>query len=253
MIAAMDTIIKKSAPVAALAAIIVVAASGPAHAMHIADGILPAGWAALWWIAAVPFIAWGAKALDTASASSAQKPFVGLVGSAIFVISCMPIPIPVTGSCSHPCATGLAALLIGPRLTVAVASVALALQALFLAHGGITTFGANVVSMGIAGGFTGYLAFTVSRRVGLSLTVSAFMAGLLSDWATYATTSFELATALSGDGPFTAMFTAIITAFAPTQIPLGVMEGIMTSVAYRFIMERRPELAEAPARMEQRI
>ncbi len=149
---------------------------------------------------------------------------------------------PVVGSCSHPCGTGLAAVIIGPSLSVLVASVSLVLQALFLAHGGLTTLGANIVSMGVVGAFTGYGIFILSRRIGAPLPVAFFLAGLLSDWATYAMTSFELATALSGSTSFTTMFTAILLAFVPTQVPLGIVEGIMCAGVYRFISARRPEL-----------
>ena len=46
---------------------------------------------------------------------------------------------------------GLGGLLIGPGPTVVVASIALVFQALFLSHGGLTTLGANIVSMGVVG------------------------------------------------------------------------------------------------------
>ena len=42
-------------------------------------------------------------------------------------------------------------LLLGPWISVVVAAVALLIQALVLSHGGITTLGPNVMSMGIRG------------------------------------------------------------------------------------------------------
>jgi cobalt/nickel transport system permease protein len=135
----------------------------------------------------------------------------------------------------------VAAILIGPALTVVVASVALVLQALFLAHGGLTTLGADLFAMGVAGAFVGYGVFLLARRVGLSWFAAAFLAGLLSDWATYAVTSFALAAALHGSTSLWNMFIAIIAAFAPTQIPLGVLEGALAAGAYRFILARRPD------------
>jgi len=122
--------------------------------------------------------------------------------------------------------------------------VALLLQALFLSHGGLTTLGGNIVSMGIVGGCTGWAVFKLSRRVGLPIGIAAFLCGLLSDWATYATTSFELASALHGDGSFVKMFTAIGVSFLPTQLPLGLLEGVITAGVYRFISVRRPSLLE---------
>ncbi len=38
------------------------------------------------------------------------------------------------------------------------------------------------------------------------------------------------------------MFVGIALAFVPTQLPLGLLEGVMTVAAYRFVVSRRPEL-----------
>jgi len=214
-----------------------------AFAMHISEGILPISWALLWYAAALPFVMWGLRDLRRRSEEAPWfKPLVGLVGAAVFLISCMPIPVPSAGTCSHPCGTGIAAILIGPGLTTVVASIALTLQALFLAHGGLTTLGANIVSMGVAGAWVGWGVFTVARRLGLPWIAAAFLAGMLSDWATYATTSLELAAALHGDGPFTTMFSLILLAFVPTQLPLGILEGFLCAGVLKFVRSRRPEL-----------
>jgi len=160
----------------------------------------------------------------------------------VFIISCMPIPVPAAGSCSHPCGTGIAAIFIGPLLTVVVTSVALVLQALFLAHGGLSTLGANIASMGVAGAFAGYGIFILVRRLTGRWWIAAFLCGLLSDWATYSVTSLQLATALHGTAPFGKFFLTVLLAFVPTQVPLGILEGFLCVGAYRFILTRRPEL-----------
>jgi cobalt/nickel transport system permease protein len=215
----------------------------PASAMHISEGILPLGWAGLWFAVSLPFLAWGLRELKRrASEDRHLKPLVGLVGAAVFIISCLPIPVPTAGTCSHMCGTGLAAILIGPSLTVVITSVALVLQALFLAHGGLTTLGADIVSMGVAGAFSGYAVYRLSGSLGAPEFVSTFMAGLMADWCTYAATSFELATALSSPGAMTPMFAAIFFAFLPTQLPLGIFEGLISAGAFRFVRTRRPDL-----------
>lgn len=217
----------------------------PAFAMHISEGILPAPWAGLWLTLSIPFVFWGLRQVKTRSALDAKsKALVALVGSAVFIISCMPVPVPTAGTCSHPCGTGLAAILIGPGPTFVVTSVALLLQALFLAHGGLTTLGADIVSMGVVGGLAGYGVFRVLRGARVSPVLAAFVGGVLSDWATYTTTSFQLASALHGSGSLWAMFVAILVAFIPTQLPLGIFEGFLAAGAYRFIRSRRPELLE---------
>lgn len=234
-----------------LAGIILLAACLPeqAHAMHISEGILQPKWAALWFLLSVPFLAWGLRDLRVRSERQpAFKPLVALVGAAVFIISCMPIPVPVAGSCSHPCGTGLAAILIGPSLTVVVSSVALTLQALFLSHGGLTTLGADIFSMGVAGAFSAWLFFRLLRGAGVPCLAAAFVAGIASDWCTYSVTAFELACALHGAGSLWSMFLTILVSFIPTQLPLGILEGVLTAGAYRFIFRRRPELLHELAR-----
>ena len=227
----------------ALVALLILGCPPQASAMHISEGILPAPWAGLWFLLSLPFLAWGLRDLRVRSQQQPMlKSLVGLVGAAVFVISCMPIPVPTAGSCSHPCATGMAAILIGPTLTVVITSIALLLQALFLAHGGLTTLGADIVSMGVAGAFTGYGVFRLATAMGLPRWPAAFLAGVLSDWATYAVTSLELATALHGNASVGHAFAAVVLAFCPTQIPLGILEGFLTAAACRFIEARRPGL-----------
>jgi len=215
----------------------------PAHAMHISEGILPPAWAGLWFAVAVPFLVWGLHVIKVRRAQDSRyMALLAMVGSAVFVISCMPIPVPVAGSCSHPCGTGLAAILVGPAPTIIIASIALLFQALFMAHGGLTTLGANIVSMGILGALSGYAAFHLVRRLGGPASVAAFAAGLVGDWATYAGTSFTLASALHGSGSLWTLFAAVLVAFVPTQVPLGILEGVLSTGAYNFMVSRRPEL-----------
>lgn len=219
-----------------------VLSTGSAHAMHVSEGILPLPWAAFWFALSIPFIALGLRDLRVRKDREPYlKPLVGLVGAAVFVISCMPIPVPTAGTCAHPCGTGMAAILIGPLLSVVVASVALVLQALFLGHGGLTTLGANLFAVGVVGSFAGYGMFKLVRLLGGSWVVAAFVAGLAADWATYAATSLTLATALHGDGSLWTMFATILLAFVPTQVPLGVLEGFISAGAVAFVRSRRPE------------
>jgi len=232
---------------AAAGAVLVALLAQPstAGAMHISEGILPPQWAGLWFLIAIPFLAWGLRDLRVLSAKEPfYKPMVGLIGAAVFVISCMPIPVPTAGTCSHPCGTGLAAILLGAPLTVVITSIALLLQALFLAHGGLTTLGADIVSMGVVGGFTGWGVFRLARKAGVPALGAAFLGGMLSDWATYATTTLELSSALHASGGFLPMFAAIAASFVPTQLPLGIFEGVITAGVYRFIATRRPSLLE---------
>jgi len=223
--------------------IMMLTVASPAHAMHISEGILPLGWAALWFAIALPFVALGCRELKRVSRDDlAMKPLVGLLAAVVFIISCMPIPVPTAGTCSHPCGTAISAILVGPFISVLISTVALLIQALVMAHGGLTTLGADIVSMGVVGSFVGYAVFKGLRRCGASLGVAAFTAGILTDWATYMTTSVELASGIRGSEPFLPLFAKILVAFVPTQLPLGILEGAMTAGMVTLLARKRPDL-----------
>ena len=214
-----------------------------ANAMHIAEGILPFNWAALWFALTIPFVAYGIKRLkELSGADMSFKPLVGLMAAIVFVISLMPIPVPTAGTCSHPGGTAIPAILVGPSISVLVTGVALLIQALFFAHGGLSTWGADVFSMGVMGAFVGLGVFRLLRKFNAGLGVSAFFAGLFSDWAIYTTTSVELAAGIRGDSPFWPLFTKILIAFVPTQLPLGIVEGAMTAGMVTLLFKRRADL-----------
>jgi cobalt/nickel transport system permease protein len=211
--------------------------------MHISEGILPWNWALLWFVVAMPFVAYGLYRLKKMSSTDLSfKPLVGLMAAVVFIISCMPIPVPTAGTCSHPCGTGISGILLGPGISILITAVALLIQALFLAHGGLTTWGADIVSMGVVGSFAGYYTFKALRALNINMAVAGFMAGLLADWATYLMTSVELASGIRGDSPFLPLFWKIIIAFIPTQLPLGILEGAITSGMVVLLYKKRPDL-----------
>jgi len=234
---------RKRLLVASAAAAILFVAATPARAMHISEGILPLPWVMLWIVAALPFLVVGLRRLRQSAANDLSfKPLVGLMAAAVFIISCVPVPVPIAGTCSHPCGTAISAILLGPFISVVVAGVALLIQALFLAHGGISTLGANIFSMGVMGSFSGFLVFKLLRTARASLPIAGFLAGLAADWVTYLTTSFILASAIRGSDPLIPLMIKISAAFVPTQLPLGVLEGAMTAGMVVLLYRKRPDL-----------
>ena len=199
--------------------------------MHIMEGFLPVEHAVGWTLAAAPFVAWGVRSLRRQFVEQPeQRMLLGVAAAFSFVLSALKLPS-VTGSCSHPTGAGLGALLFGPAAMVPVGLVVLLFQALLLAHGGLTTLGANLFSMAIVGPFVAYGVFRLVRRLGLSLAVAVFAAACLGDLATYVTTSLQLAWAFPDPaGGFAASFAKFAGIFALTQIPLAISEGLLTVV-----------------------
>ena len=230
-------------PFAAALFLAVLAAPSAALAMHISEGILPAGWCIFWFALALPVVAWGVVRINRRKkADPAYIPLVGIFGAAVFVFSCFPIPVPIAGTCSHPAGTGLSAIFLGPFASVVVAFVSLLLQALFLAHGGLTTLGANTFSMGVLGSFSGFAAFWIARRLGFRLFWCGALAGVAADLMTYLATSTELALALHGDHTVLSVLGQIYLAFMPTQIPLSILEGAVPGGILVYVRNHRPDL-----------
>lgn len=213
--------------------------------MHIPEGLIPAQQAVAWYAPAAAFVGAGLIGLRHRLAiQPSVRPLIGLMAAFVFVISLMPLPVPGLGTVSHPCGTPMAAILLGPLTATVLGSVALLLQALFFAHGGLTTWGANIISMAVGGSFAAYGVFRISRRAGLGLGISAGVAGVIGDLVTYGITSFQIALALHGDEPVLNIWGVAFASFVPTQVPLAIAEGLFTAGVVVFIANQRAEILE---------
>lgn len=212
--------------------------------MHIMEGWLPQEHAAGWWLASAPFVACGVYSVRKKMQDKPEyRVLLGVAAAFTFVLSALKLPS-VTGSCSHPTGVGLGALLFGPVAMAPVGFVVLLFQALLLAHGGITTLGANVFSMALVGPFAAAVVFKLARRCGSPVSVSVFLAASLADWLTYVTTSLQLAWAFP-DPDFISSFVKFAGVFAVTQIPLAISEGLLTVMIFNALARFNPaELRE---------
>ncbi|HEY3431248.1 MAG TPA: energy-coupling factor ABC transporter permease [Rhodocyclaceae bacterium] len=217
------------------------------------EGFLPVEHALGWTLASAPFLAGGLYAIKKRIREKPeQRMLLGVAAAFTFVLSALKLPS-VTGSCSHPTGTGLGALLFGPLAMVPIGAVVLLFQALLLAHGGITTLGANLFSMAIVGPFTAAAVFRLARTLRASFGLSVFLAAALADLMTYVTTSIQLAWAFPDpSGGFVASFAKFAGIFALTQIPLAISEGLLTVVICNALRRFNPKelqdmnLAPAP-------
>lgn len=220
---------------AGLSVYLVVGSPNPAHAMHIMEGFLPVEWAVFWWVMALPFFLVGLRSLTRITRQNPQlKPLLALAAAFTFVLSALKIPS-VTGSCSHPTGTGLGAILFGPSIMSVLGGLVLLFQALLLAHGGLTTLGANAFSMAIVGPFVAYGVYHLTLKTG-NQRLAIFLASALEDLLTYVTTSIQLALAFpAAQGGFLAAFLKFAGIFAVTQVPLAISEGLLTVLVWNWL------------------
>lgn len=216
---------------ASIAIAVLFAIAPSSNAMHIMEGYLPAAFCIAWGVICLPFIVAGFFSIQkTLKQNRKTLILLAMSGAFVFVISSLKIPS-VTGSCSHMTGTGLGAILFGPTAAGVLGLIVLLFQAILLAHGGLTTLGANTFSMAIAGPFLSYGIYKLCQKLNVNRKVAVFLAAFFGDLFTYCVTSLQLAMAYPSEaGGVGASAVKFLGVFAPTQLPLAVMEGLLTVV-----------------------
>jgi cobalt/nickel transport system permease protein len=208
----------------------------PSYAMHIMEGFLPPVWSIAWSVITIPFLVRGLFSIQkTIRENPRLKMLLAMAGAFAFVLSALKIPS-VTGSCSHPTGVGLGAILFGPTAMSVLGLIVLLFQALLLAHGGLTTLGANTFSMAVVGPFVAFAAYKILKKLNRPQWLAVFLAAALGDFLTYVTTSVQLALAFPAEtGGVAASLLKFLGIFAVTQIPLAISEGILTVLIFKAI------------------
>ncbi len=209
--------------------------------MHIAEGFLPQSHAVAWTVASAPFVVHGVKQLNTQMREHPDtRMLAAAAGAFSFFLSALKIPS-VTGSSSHPTGVAIGAVLFRPPIMAITGVIVLFFQAILLAHGGLTTLGANAFSMAIVGPWAGYGAYRLVRSSTGSLWSGAFAAAVVANLATYITTSVQLGMAFpEADGGVLASIATFLGIFAITQIPLAIIEGLLTAMVVTWLSSYSP-------------
>lgn len=203
--------------------------------MHIPDAFIPLPQAAVYWIIALIFIAlslrWARKEL-----SEEKIPLVAILAAGIFAIQAVNIPIP-WGTSGHMMGAALAAIVLGsPFAAVFILTLVLIVQGVLFGDGGLTVMGANIINMGVIGGFVGYYSYRGFYPIFKSPYAPAFIAGWLSLFIAALACAVEMAIAGTfplGLGLFSmGLYHAVI----------GIIEGGITASAIYLIATARPDI-----------
>ena len=213
--------------------------------MHIMEGFLPASHCIFWGAVSAPLVAHGGMKLRRIMREQPQMRLtLAAAGAFTFVLSALKMPS-VTGSSSHPTGSGLGAILFGPPVMAMLGAIVLLFQALLLAHGGLTTLGANIFSMAIVGPWVSYGLWRLCQSLGLSIAVGVFVGAALGDLATYVTTAMELAAAYPDEASgYVGAFLKFLGIFAVTQVPLAIAEGLLTVIVMNALSAKTHVLKE---------
>ena len=204
--------------------------------MHISEGILSLPILIGGGATAIVGIAVGLKHIDNDRIIETS-----LLSSAFFVASL--IHIPVGPGSVHLVLNGLVGLLLGWAAVPAIAT-ALFLQALLFGFGGLTVLGVNTVTMAAPAVAVFYLFGPMIRKNGKTRLIGAFGAGVVA----ILLSTFLLALALAGTDP-SFLKTAQLLFIA--QLPLMLLEGLITLFVVSFIGKVQPDLLNFTCKAQQ--
>lgn len=210
--------------------------------MHIAEGYLPATHCIGWAFASAPFTVVSIRRVTKLmNQNPERKLLLAASGAFLFALTALKLPS-VTGSSSHPAGTALAVCLLGPGIVPALSLIVLIFQALLLAHGGLTTLGANVFSLGVVGPLILWLVYRGLLKVGMPQEWSCGLAAVAGDLTTYLTTSLQLALAFpDASSGISGSFLKFAGIFFVTQIPIAVAEALLTVTVLRNLTPYRDQ------------
>ena len=216
--------------------------------MHLAEGVLPLAQALAWSAVAVPVVVQSVSSEQRARREGASSVVMAGAISLLFATTLLPLPVPVVGATSHICLTPVLALLIGVRRVVWPTFFVLLLQAVFFAHGGLTTLGINTLTLGLLGPSVTVGLWALLRGLGVSSGLGVGLACGLGGLSVYVADAGVLAMALADVTAPTTTFTTVLLGFAPVQVPLAVLEAVASVGMVRMLSRRRPDLLPGPLR-----
>lgn len=189
--------------------------------MHIPDGFLSPQTCAACYAVTAPFWFRAWRTLKTKFQTTTAA-HVGLAAAFIFLLQMINVPIP-GGTSGHAVGTAIVSIALGPAAAIIAASLALLLQALVFGDGGIWTFGANVVVMGIIPAIVAWGLWRLEgagasrRRMGIAAFAAGYVSALCGAFATGVLLGIQPIIHKSGSG-------------IPLYFPLGVDVSVLAMV-----------------------
>jgi len=159
-----------------------------------------------------------------------QIPRWGLAGALMFAVEVFSFPVP-GGTSVHLSGVPLVTLTLGPIPALFLSGIVLLLQAVLFGHGGILTWGANFINIGIIGVTLTWMLHSIAKRV-LPIAVSAGIATGAAILCGALAVSIELS--ISGVLPMI----PTLSVMGIATLPMSLIEGIITGVFYRFYQRR---------------
>lgn len=213
--------------------------------MHIPDGFINMGTAAITYAGAAGAVAYSVRRTNK-DLNERQVPLMGVMAAFIFAAQMINFRV-AAGTSGHLLGGALIAVLLGPWVGTLVLTAVLMVQAFVFQDGGLIALGANVFNMAVLGVWSAYGAYLLLRRLfpgEKGLLASTFGAAWISVMVAAIAASLELA--ISGMSPLV----AVLPAMALVHLLIGIGEGLITVAVVGFLSRTRRDLLQlrtAPA------
>ena len=210
--------------------------------MHLSEGILPFKQVLVTASLAIPCVYDSYKQYRQSTMALARnetKPLVTMAFALCFAVTLLPIPVPIIGASSHMCATPLLALIFGPRIMAFPVFGVLLLHALFFAHGGISTLGANVLTLGVMGPWITWLSLRMLAMLRFNTPTSIGLSCFIGSISVYFADTILLSWALVEKQYFCKTFQSVSLSFLPVQGPLSILEATVSATVLVYLTKYR--------------
>ncbi|MBE6494117.1 MAG: cobalt transporter CbiM [Methanosphaera stadtmanae] len=202
--------------------------------MHIPDGFISIPLCIILYVIAIIFLYLSAK-WSRENLDEKYIPLLAVLAAGIFAIMSFNLPVPF-GSSGHLLGAALVAIVFcSPYAAIVVLAVVLLIQALFFGDGGITALGANIINMGVVGGFVGYYGFK-----GLKDTIGKYPSIFIASWAACFIAALVAAVEMALSGTFPIDLGLFYMGGYHAMI--GIIEAIITVIIIKGIESVRPDL-----------
>lgn len=207
-------------------------------ALHIPDGFLTPLIAGIGWVLAIVMIGMAIRQTNR-QLGERHAPMMGILAAFVFAAQAINFPV-AAGTSGHLIGAALAAIVMGPWAATLIMTAVVVVQGLLFQDGGLLVMGWNIMNMGVIAAFTGYLTYSLVRRLAgtarVATLAAAFAAGWISVMLAAVATALELAA--SGTSPLV----LAAAAMAGVHAFIGIGEGLITGAAIGLLLTIRPDV-----------
>jgi len=214
------------------------------EAMHIPDGFLDLSICAITYLLTAIFWVFAFRNAG-GHLNEKQIPLMGTLTAAFFAAQMMNYPV-IGGTTAHLLGGPVLAITLGPYAGLISMTIIILIQTLVFGDGGITTFGANILNMGVVGVFIPYIVYLLVTKAAKNqkgMYVGAFLGAFIGDIMAAMCAGLELGLSTLS---FPYSIEIAVAAMLTHHSIIGVLEGIVTVAILSILQKTRADLLKLP-------